>query len=193
MHPIERLLRLLVVGAWMALISYWSGQGMLPLDQPQVADLLLGFQHRLAHLVAYGVLGLLGRWALDGLPRPALLAVVAVSLFGAADEFHQSFTPGRRAAIDDWATDTLFAAGAVYLWRRLVEAGAGPWQRSVRLVAPLAVGVLFVVGVGLAIRPSMARPTELSRTSLRNAAHTAVDFARSTRDMARQLRSSASG
>ena len=191
MYPVERLLRLSVVGAWMALISYWSGQGVLPIDQPQVANVLFGFQHRLAHLVAFGLLGVLARWALGGLPRPGLLAVALVSLFGAADEIHQSFTPGRRAAIDDWATDTLFAAGAVYLWPRLSSLRS--WQRYLRLVAPLAVGLVFVLGIGLAIRPSISRPTELSRASLRNAAHTAVDLARSTRDMARQLRNSGVG
>jgi VanZ family protein len=43
--------------------------------------------------------------------RGALVAAVAlVSLYGATDEFHQSFVPGRDADVLDWVADT---AGAV--------------------------------------------------------------------------------
>jgi VanZ family protein len=103
----------------MGLITYWSGQGSLPIDQPLVANTLHNFQHAIAHLFAFGIMGLLGRWAFDGWPRPALLAVLATCIFGATDEWHQSFTPGRRAAIDDWALDTASAALAVYLLYQL--------------------------------------------------------------------------
>ncbi|HEV7386525.1 MAG TPA: VanZ family protein, partial [Phenylobacterium sp.] len=41
------------------------------------------------------------------------------SVFGATDEYHQSFTAGRRAAVDDWLMDTASAALAVYVWWRL--------------------------------------------------------------------------
>src|SRR4051812_41120557 len=117
--PRTRALRILVLLAWMALISYWSSQGSLPIDKPDVANLLHNFQHRLSHLLAFGLMGLLGRWAFDGWPRASLLAVVVVSLFGITDEFHQSFVPGRRAAIDDWALDTASAALAICVFSRL--------------------------------------------------------------------------
>lgn len=41
------------------------------------------------------------------------LAIVLISLFGVADEFRQSFTPGRFVEIEDWAADTLGAIVAV--------------------------------------------------------------------------------
>src|SRR5713101_7678385 len=109
-RPTQRFARLLVLAGWMSLITYWSSQGRLPIDQPEIASALHGFQHRLAHLVAFGLLGLLARWAFDGLPRAALWAVALASAFGASDEWHQSFTPARSPGVDDWATDTAFAA-----------------------------------------------------------------------------------
>jgi hypothetical protein len=141
MHPIHRSARLL------------SGQGNLPIDQPTVAGPLHGLQHRLAHLIAFGLLGVLGRWAFDGWPRAFLLAVLLTSAFGATDEWHQSFTPGRRPAIDDWAFDTASAALAIYVWGRL---NATRWQSWLRTFAPAAVGAAFLVGVVLAIPLSKA-------------------------------------
>ncbi|MGI9145235.1 MAG: VanZ family protein [Chloroflexota bacterium] len=151
MRPAKRAARLMVLAAWMATISYWSGQGNLAIDQPIVANLLHGLQHRVAHLVAFGGLGLLAGWAFSGIPRAALWAVVLTAVFGATDEWHQSFTPGRRAALDDWAMDTASAAMAVYAWWRIRTTR---WHAYLRPVAPLAIGGLFVVGVGLALLPA---------------------------------------
>ena len=55
------------------------------------------------------------------------LALVIVSVFGATDELHQSFTPGRSMDYHDWIADTLGAVLAVTLYvkwpwyRRLLE------------------------------------------------------------------------
>ena len=115
----ERAARVLLLGAWMALITFWSGQGNLPIDQPFVADVFHGFQHRLAHLAAFGLVGLLAWWACAGVPRAAFWAVLLTSLFGATDEWHQSFTLGRHSGIDDWAWDTACAAIAIFAWTRV--------------------------------------------------------------------------
>ena len=54
-------------------------------------------------------------------------AIIAVSLFGIADEFRQSFTPGRYVEFADWLADTAGALTAVSLYvyweryRRLLE------------------------------------------------------------------------
>src|SRR5712691_3684752 len=184
MRPADRAARLIALLSWMVLITYWSGQGTLPIDQPNVANVFHGLQHRIAHLIAFGLLGLLARWAFDGLPRASLLAVLLVSVFGATDEWHQSFTPGRRAAIDDWAVDTASAALAIFIWSRVRRTR---WRAPVRQLAPIAVAAVFILGVGLAVRPSLTQPTG---STLRNAA---LDFARSTRDVARQIRSTVAG
>jgi len=137
----------------MGLVTYWSSQGALPIDRPDVANLLHNFQHRFAHVLTFGLMGLLGRWALDGWPGSAFWAVLVTSLFAVSDEFHQSFVPGRRAAIDDWALDTLSAALAIYVFARL---RTSRYQALVRSLAPIAVGLAFVVGVALAARPALA-------------------------------------
>jgi VanZ family protein len=180
MPPTQRAARLLVLVAWMALITWWSGQGNLPIDQPAVANVLHGFQHRLAHLVSFALVGLLARWSFDGLPRAALLAVLLTSLFGATDEWHQSFTPGRRAAVDDWALDTAAAWLALYLVDRVRATRLQPYLRA---LTPLAVSAAFMVGVGLAARPILS--SELHGLGLRSAAHNAVQLARDTRALAR--------
>jgi len=130
----QRCARLLVLLAWMALITFWSGQNNLPIDQGVVADNLHGWQHRVAHLFAYGLLGLLARWAFDGSRRASLWAILVTSAFGALDEWHQSFTPGRRAAIDDWALDTLSAALAIFVVARLRATRVRPLVRADRVV-----------------------------------------------------------
>lgn len=81
----------------------------------------------------FGVFGLLATvvlrmpavWRRVG--RRGWIAVAAVSLFGATDEWHQSFTPGRSVELADWIADTAGAALAVLLYlhwanyRRLLE------------------------------------------------------------------------
>lgn len=68
---------------------------------------------KVTHFLVFGLLGTLvvrngfaaGGWA--------WVAVLAVSAFGLTDEWHQSFTPGRRVEIADWIADTLGAIVAV--------------------------------------------------------------------------------
>jgi VanZ family protein len=190
MRPDQRAARFLVLAAWMGLVSYWSGQGNLPIDQPLVADLLHGFQHRIAHLVAFGLVALLAGWAFAGAPRAAVWAVLLTSLFGAADEWHQSFTPGRHSGIDDWAWDTACAVIALFAWSRLARMR---WHAYVRPYAAAAVAALFVVGIGVAVLPGLSLATGVSRASLHavtmDVAHGAIELARSTRNVARQVRS----
>jgi len=70
---------------------------------------------KLAHLVEYALLGfLLGR----GTGRAALAFAVA-ALYGATDELHQAFVPGREASLFDWFADALGAALGARLSRRL--------------------------------------------------------------------------
>ena len=188
MHATQRSARLLVLVGWMALITYWSSQGNLPIDQPVINDNLHGFQHRIAHLLAFGLLGVLARWSFDGFPRATVWAVVLASAFGASDEWHQQFTPGRRAAIDDWALDTASAAVALYVVARL---RATPWHAFAHGMAPTAVAAAFVVGVGLGMRPAL--PPGVHSVTLRAVANHAIQLVRDTRNAARQFRSTIAG
>jgi VanZ family protein len=86
---------------------------------------------KLAHFCAYGLLGSLVLRALGGSWRGAVAAVVIASAYGASDEWHQSFVPGRSPEAADWIADTLGAivAVALYTWvapyRRLLETPLG--------------------------------------------------------------------
>ena len=70
-----------------------------------------------AHFLVYAVLGVLTARAAELTSRRVLLllAVIAgVSLFGAIDEWHQRFIPGRFPDGRDWIADSVGgAAGAV--------------------------------------------------------------------------------
>jgi VanZ family protein len=70
-------------------------------------------QDKLLHLLEYAALGALlvpGLRLAGCTPRGALLLAVALaSFYGATDEFHQSFVPGRTADPLDWVADTLGA------------------------------------------------------------------------------------
>ena len=153
---------LLVLLAWMALITYWSSQPNLPIDQPSVASAMHNFQHRFAHLLAYGLMGLLAWWTFEGRPRALLIAIAITSVFGMTDEFHQSFIPGRRAAVDDWLLDTLSATLAIFVVAQLRKS---PIQPALNVLAPLVVCAAFVFGVALAIRPALSSALALLRFS----------------------------
>lgn len=75
-----------------------------------------------AHFLVYAVLGVLVTRAVELMPRRAALfvaVVIGISLFGAIDEWHQRFIPGRFPDLVDWIADsvggavgaTLFAFG----------------------------------------------------------------------------------
>ncbi len=84
---------------------------------------------KIAHFSVYGLLATLlvrlGRG-----PRAVWLALLATSLYGVSDEWHQSFVPGRSCEVADWMADTLGAVLALTLY------AGWPWYRS-RLEAPL--------------------------------------------------------
>ncbi|HVB37178.1 MAG TPA: VanZ family protein [Vicinamibacterales bacterium] len=89
---------------YMGLIFYLSAQANpLPLLTAHVWDKLL-------HAIEYAGLGVLLLRAFKGERLPwrtaLLLALVLTSLYGASDEWHQSFVPGRDSEIADWYADT---------------------------------------------------------------------------------------
>jgi VanZ family protein len=109
-----------------ALTIFWlSSRSQLPMgvSLPHPWD-------KLAHGTAYLVLA----WMLDlalarnlgrlSTPRRLILVLLLTSLFGASDEWHQTFVPGRACELGDWLADTLGGALGLALrslplrWRR---------------------------------------------------------------------------
>jgi VanZ family protein len=92
----------------MAAIFHLSSQSdPLPAVTERVWDKAL-------HLGAYAALGLLLFRAFlgegVGWIAAVALAFAATSAYGASDEWHQLFTPGRESGFDDWVADTLGGA-----------------------------------------------------------------------------------
>ena len=86
---------------------------------------------KLQHLLAYGVLGFaIGLWISPGFwNRRPWLAVLSTTLigavYGAIDEIHQYFVPGRHSNVWDWVANTLgsfLGALALMLIMRKVQA-----------------------------------------------------------------------
>jgi len=75
---------------------------------------------KLAHFLVFGLLATACFRALGGKFHPnarSLIAVLLVAGFGAVDEIHQSFTPGRSMEFDDWLADLAGAVVAVAVYR----------------------------------------------------------------------------
>lgn len=101
----------LPAAAWAATIFLLSSQSTLP--NPH------GIDDKQAHAVTYGVLAVLCLVGLTGahLRRVRRLLVLAAFVlavaYGASDEFHQSFVPGRTPDLGDVLADAFGAALAL--------------------------------------------------------------------------------
>jgi VanZ family protein len=85
---------------------------------------------KFAHFAVYGLLATLVCRLGEG-RQVAFWTLLAVSAYGASDEWHQSFVPGRSTDVRDWIADTVGAAIAIGLYmrwtwyRRLLEMPLG--------------------------------------------------------------------
>ncbi|MFN7966431.1 MAG: VanZ family protein [Acidobacteriota bacterium] len=105
--------RLIAPLALMALIFIESGRPM-PVEVPSGGDKLLHFA---AYFALTGTWGwALAPWFAAG-PR-ALISATLAALYGASDEWHQTFIPERDGSIFDWYADVCGALlGAIVIWR----------------------------------------------------------------------------
>ncbi|HTV03635.1 MAG TPA: VanZ family protein [Luteitalea sp.] len=100
---------------WAGIIFLLSSQPVLP-SPPGVND-------KLAHAIAYGILAAAcllgataGHWRRVAAGTVGLALLIAV-VYGASDEFHQSFVPGRTPDVADLLADTVGAVTALsVLW-----------------------------------------------------------------------------
>jgi len=116
--PFPAWLRWAVAAGYMVAIFVASAGPGPALPAGQHVDKVL-------HAGAYALLAGLWAWALargrlrDASWRALLAAWAIASAYGATDELHQLFVPGRQADVFDFASDALgaaAAAGAVWAW-----------------------------------------------------------------------------
>lgn len=100
------------VALYAAFIFALSSVAMPPVLGP------LDISDKIKHFALYGVFAFLVARALAHLPPPRLIGftVLLVSVYGASDEIHQWFVPGRSAEVGDWVADTLAAVAAAFLY-----------------------------------------------------------------------------
>lgn len=88
---------------------------------PNLTELPLDMPDYVGHFIGYFLLGALlvralagARWA-NLTTRVAAISWAASAFYGATDEGHQAFVPGRSPSMRDWLTDALGAAVAIGL------------------------------------------------------------------------------
>jgi VanZ family protein len=104
----------------MGIIFFLSHQQGTDLPLPRFPGI-----DKLVHALAYGVLAGTALFAFPPetrrrrAPAVGLAVVVFCILHGVADEFHQSFVPGRSASTGDIIADAIGSMLAVFGWSRL--------------------------------------------------------------------------
>lgn len=102
------------------LVAVWVNSSC---PQPLAAN-ILEIQHsdKLLHFLLYGLIAtaiyrmpILHDYFFTGM----LIAILLTSLFGAVDELHQYFVPGRSADYQDWLADTIGAIIAMIAYAKL--------------------------------------------------------------------------
>jgi VanZ family protein len=109
---VRRLLAWLPAVVWAVVIFNLSSQSRLPgPEQP-------GFD-KVAHFGAYALLGWLAVWAADRSLLPLAVGAVLGVLYGATDEIHQMYVPGRSPDVRDWFADAAGVIAAYFVYTRL--------------------------------------------------------------------------
>lgn len=135
----------------MALL-WWSSSGPSLLDGPSLGVMLA---HNSMHGIAYAVLGGSLLLALtEGTTRPggatippAAWSIAIATVYGALDEWHQSYVAGRVSSIADFLADACGAAAAVaFLRARLYEDRASAIAFPFCILALVASVVLGTAG-----------------------------------------------
>ena len=133
----------------LVMVLSWLSSSVTPVPSPP--DLLRSLLHNGAHVVVYALLA--GSWLLAHPPQQlsvparspraaALRSVLLATAYGAVDEWHQSFVPGRVSSVGDLLSDACGAILAVsallLLLRGEREARRWTWGSAAACVASVA-------------------------------------------------------
>lgn len=117
--------------------ALWAGVLFFLSELPGGGDGLFGGlpagTDKLVHGGLYLILGLFLAWGKTrtGFAGPAILLLMMGAGYGALDEWHQSFVPGRDVSAGDWMADTAGVALGLLLFSSLGSRFRGrEWSRS---------------------------------------------------------------
>jgi len=118
------IFRCLLTLAYAAAIFLVSSEDTSSIPLPLYID-------KVVHCVEFGILCTLICWSISSGCIGAksiyriVLPITLTSIYGATDEFHQSFTPHRSVEFLDWVADTTGATIAGFTWQALVRRRRG--------------------------------------------------------------------
>jgi hypothetical protein len=115
-HGVKKFVKWwLPVLVWMGVIFAGSSIGSLPRVGGRATD---SVAHRAAHVMEFAILGALTLRAVGQdrrtTKRELIITLIIIALYGASDEFHQRFTPGRSS--EGIAVVFDVAGGLVGMW-----------------------------------------------------------------------------
>jgi VanZ family protein len=107
----------LAVSAWAGAIFWLSSRTGSEIETLNIFDVWDKAAHFTAFFAGAVALVIALRWSTKWTwTRIAIFTVIAISLYGASDEYHQLYTPHRSGAdIGDWLADSLGAAAGTLL------------------------------------------------------------------------------
>ena len=94
----------------------------------KLPDLDFDLADKILHFIVFGILGILtarglrvarNKWVGDNYIRFSLFICI---LYGASDEIHQYFVPGRTCSYGDWIADILGVITMVWIYSRFINA-----------------------------------------------------------------------
>ena len=107
------------VAAWAVIIFLFSSLSVTPTTEIYWQDFVV---KKTAHVIEYGIFAALLYRALrsEGVEKinAGLLAILVSVIYGATDEFHQGFTPGREPRVRDVVFDTIGAIAGIYICKK---------------------------------------------------------------------------
>ncbi len=103
---------------WMGVIFIGSSIGNMPKVGGRATDAVV---HRTAHLIEFAILGWLVLRAVGDnraiTRRDMVIALIMIALYGASDEFHQRFTPGRSSELSAVLFDMVGGLIGAWAWQ----------------------------------------------------------------------------
>ena len=102
---------------WLLMIFYLSSRPSFPVElTPSTYNIISSLTHVLLYAILAWLLVRALRTSGCKLKRALIYAFLIAIVYGAGDEWHQSFAPGREMSLSDWLIDGLSALIVIYYY-----------------------------------------------------------------------------